>query len=66
MVGGTIPKVVVLGSIGQQTGKARVNHNQHPSMAFVSAAASFVSGSCPAWVPVLTSFRDGLWCGSVS
>jgi hypothetical protein len=34
---------------------------KHPSMASASAPAS-----CPAWVPVLTSFGDEQQCGSVS
>jgi hypothetical protein len=62
LVGGTIPGLVVLGSIragwasqGNQASK------EHPSMASASAPAFW-----PAWVPVLTSFGDEQQYGSVS
>ena len=56
-MGGAIPELVVLGSIRKQ---AEQVSKQHPSMASASAPAS-----CPARVPVLTSFGDEQQCGSV-
>jgi hypothetical protein len=72
-VGGTIPGLVVLGSIKEHTDRfsafwlrSSVEHaeqasKEHPSMASASASASW-----PAWVPVLTSFSDEQHHGSVS
>jgi hypothetical protein len=58
ILGGTIPGLIVLGSIREQAEQAS---KKHPSMASASTPASW-----PAWVPVLTSFGDEQQHGSVS
>jgi hypothetical protein len=60
-VGGTSPGMVVLGSIRKQAEEQARGSKPVSNMASASAPAS-----CPAWVPVLTSFGDEQQCGSIS
>jgi hypothetical protein len=60
--------VVVLGSKRKQAEQAMMRKpitNTPPSMPSTRHQL-LPPGSCPVWVPVLTSFHDSLWCASVS
>ena len=61
MVGGAIPGLVVLSSVRKQAEQARGSKpvSRPPPWPLHQLLPP---GSCPAWVPVLTSFRAMLTC----
>jgi hypothetical protein len=59
IVSGTTFGLVLVGSI-------RKHVEQAMRSKAVSSTPPWPSYSCPAWVPPLTSFDDGLWCGIIS
>ena len=63
-MGGVIPELVVLGSINKQVEEATRSKlvSSPPPRPLHQLLPP---GSCPAWVPVLTSFDHKLWSGSI-
>ena len=65
IVGGTISGLVVLGSIRKQAEQVR-GSKPVSNIPPWPLHQLLPPGSCPVWVPVLTSFSDELWYGSVN
>ena len=61
-VGGAIPGLVGPGSIKKESRLSKPVSNITHGLCI----SSCLQGPALAWVPVLTSFDDELWCGSVS
>jgi hypothetical protein len=64
IMGGTIPGLVVLGSIRKQAEQARGSKSLSSTSPW-PLHQLLPPSSCPVWVPVLTSFGDEQQCGSV-
>ena len=67
-VGGAIPGLLDLGSIRKQNEQTMRSKpvSSTPSMASTPLYHLLLPSSCPAWVPILTCFRVGLWCEGIS
>ena len=63
---GAVPGLVVLGSVRKQAEQPRRSKPVSSTQPRPMHELILTLGSCPACVPVLTSFNDELWCGSLS
>jgi hypothetical protein len=61
-----LPGLMVLGSIREQAEQAMRSKPVSSILHGLFISSCLLSGSFPAWVLVLISFDDGLWCGSIN